>query len=100
MIVWFLVHLGHWVESAPDAGTALDRLWQDDFDVLLTDVFLPNKSGWSFLEVLRARGQAPPRIISMSTMHVNDARPLSQAAGCYGHLVMPFRISELEALLR
>lgn len=100
VLAWILTHLGHSVESVPDAGTAFDRLRQDGFDVLLTDVFLPDKSGWDFLRELRARGILPPQVISVSAMHVDDARGPSKAAGCHAHLVEPFRINELEAALR
>ena len=47
----------------------------------------------------RARGQLPPRVVSMSTRHVDEVREPSKAADCYAHLVMPFKITELDATL-
>ena len=98
VLAWLLVDLGHWVETVPDAGTALDRLKQDGFDLLLTDVWLPRANGWSLRQLLRERGNLPPYVVSMSTMHVDDVLESSRAVGCFAHLVQPFKIVEIEQL--
>ena len=99
VLAYVLTHLGHWTETVPDAGTALDRLQQDGFDLFLTDVWMPRASGWSLLQILRERGRLPPYVVSMSTMHVDDARRSSKAVACFAHLVQPFKLKELEELL-
>ena len=99
VLAYALTHLGHWVGTVPDAGTALTRLQQDGFDLFLTDVWMPRASGWSLLRILGERGRLPPYVVSMSTMHVDDARGPSKAAGCFAHLVQPFKLKELEELL-
>ena len=100
MLALVLTHLGHRVRTVPDAGTALDRARQDQFDVLLTDIYLPNRNGWDFLAELRVRRISPPHIISMSAMHIDDARGPSKAAGCCAHLVKPFSVPELETIFQ
>ena len=95
----FLVSLGHWVEAVQSTTMALDRLRQDGFDLLLTDVWIGNVSGWNFLQELKASDELPPHVISMSAMPVEDARGPSEAAGCCAHLVKPFRVGELEQAL-
>ena len=59
-LVHFLVALGHWVESCPDAETALARLDYDGLDVLLTDVYLPDARDLDYLGELSKRGEASP----------------------------------------
>ena len=92
--------LGHRAELAPDAGLALVKARDRHFDVLITDVQLPGRDGWELIHELRACGQLPPRIISMSAgdNHLLAAR--SKAFGCCAHLVKPFKCEELEALLQ
>ena len=92
--------MGHWVEGVCDCGAALDRLEQDGFDMLLTDTFFPDTRGWDFLGQLRTTGKLPAHVVSMSTLHIDDARGPSRAAGCYAHLVMPFKLTDLEGILK
>ncbi len=99
MLVFYLVHLGHWVESVGGVGTALARAPYDGFDVLLTGIWRPDANGWSLLDELRKRGQLPRRVITMSSMQMDQGRALSQAAGCHAHLARPFPLTELEAAL-
>ena len=91
---------GYWVESSPDVAAALARLDYDGLDVLLTDVHLPDGDAWSLLSELTKRGKRPPRVISMSAYDACETRRLSETSGCYGHLVKPFQMEALEALLR
>ena len=53
MLAFYLVHLGHWVESVGGVGTALARAPYDGFDVLLTGIWRPDTNGWSLLTELR-----------------------------------------------
>ncbi len=53
----FLADEGHTVADAPDAETALKRLEQEAFDVVVTDIVLPGLNG---VELLRAIRQAAP----------------------------------------
>ena len=90
---------GHRVESCPDAATALARLGHDDFDVLLTDVVLPDGDAWKLLTDLSERRKLPLRVISMSAYAATPLRGASVAFGCIGHLSKPFKMVELEQLL-
>ena len=94
-----LAHKGHWVEGLYGPGTALERMKQDGFDLLLTDVWQPNLAGWDFLDELRTHERLPAYVVSMSEMYGDEARRTSKAAGCFAHLVQPFKLEELEAIL-
>ena len=99
MLVLYLVHRGHWVETVGSAGTALARAPYDGFDVLLTGIWRTDANGWSLLTELRKRGALPPCVVTMSSMHMHDGRALSEAAGCHAHLARPFPLAELAAAL-
>jgi CheY-like chemotaxis protein len=45
-----LAKLGYEVKEAADGEQALEKLGEDDFDLLICDILMPNKNGW---EVLR-----------------------------------------------
>ncbi|MBE7157457.1 MAG: response regulator [Rhodospirillales bacterium] len=100
LLAEYLASSGCWVESCPDAATALARLEQDGFDVLLTHLQLPDADGRTWLQELTRRGHRPPRVLSMSGGDAVQARQQSQALGCAGHLAKPFQLAELTALLR
>ena len=58
----FLADRGYWVEGVCDAATALERLLQDGFDMLLTDTWLSDALGWNFLNhPPDVRETSPPR---------------------------------------
>lgn len=99
MLVLCLTQLGHWVESTGSAGTAIDRLQQDGFDVLMTDLWLPDAHDWDFLGELRARHVLPPHVVSVEAVLLRDAAQRSKAAGCCAHIAQSFRVSEVVAAL-
>ena len=100
LLAEYLARSGCWVESCPDATTALARMEQDGFDVLLTHLQLPDADSSTLIEELTRRGRRPPRVLSMSGGEATRARQQSLALGCAGHLAKPFQLAELTALLR
>ena len=99
MLVRFLTQRGYWVESCMDVETALARMDQGGFDLLLADLHLPDGDAWGLLTELTMRGKRPPRVVSMSASDPVEARIQSRAFGCSGHLVNPFVASDLMKLM-
>ena len=99
MLVELIRLHGHWVESCADMTTASARMSNDGFDVLLTDVRLPDGDAWTLMINLAERGVLPPRVISMSAYNAGELRKKSAFYGCAGHLSKPFEIRDLENLL-
>lgn len=87
------------MEACGDVTTALARMAQGGFDLLLTDVHLLDGTAWNLLAELEIRGQRPSRVVSMSAFDSGKARKRSEAFKCYGHLVSPLVVGELLALL-
>ena len=96
----FLHCLGHSVALACDADSALQRLAEQKFDVLLIDVGLPDRNAWHLIAEVRARGHLPPLLVSMSAHNTGTEAVRSKAAGCQAHLHKPFVAERLEELLK
>ena len=89
---------GHTVKSARDMKSALELAPTTQFDVLISDIGLPDGDGWELLRQLSAK--QPIRAIAMSGFGMNADRSKSKAAGFRDHLIKPFLIEELEAALQ
>ncbi len=85
---------GHAVEEAEDGATALERLKAESFDVVLTDLRMPNVDG---MEVLRAtRAQAPEtEVIVMTAYGTIESAVEAIRRGAYDFLSKPFKEDEL-----
>jgi DNA-binding response OmpR family regulator len=83
---------------AADGETALERLDQDRFDVMLLDVMMPVMDGWGVLERLQGRADAPVVIVvSAKTAPQDVARAMELGASEY--VTKPFSVSDLTRLI-
>jgi two-component system, OmpR family, copper resistance phosphate regulon response regulator CusR len=78
-------------------GLALAR--EGGFDLLLLDVMLPDRSGWSVLETLRQEGSTLPVLFLTAKDAVPD-RVRGLELGADDYLVKPFAFAELLARVR
>lgn len=92
-----LEQLGHSVQAASTLSAALDDAGSGDFDVLISDIGLPDGNGWELLTSLGDR--APPYAIAMSGFGMASDRQKSLAAGYRHHLLKPVEPNQLEKLL-
>ena len=92
---------GHEVEVCADGAAALDAQQSAPFDVLITDIFMPNKDG---VEIVSEFHEKHPqtRIIAMSgsSLHRVDYLSLTLKLGASGILRKPFDLGALKALLQ
>lgn len=79
---------GHRVEIASDAGTATAMMEADRFDLLLSDLGLPDASGLELLRQLRRRGHNLPAIALSGYGQEGDILQ-SREAGFAIHLTKP-----------
>ncbi len=89
-----LVHQGHQVQTAADVATALELAERDSFDLLLSDLGLPDRSGLELMRELRAKGRNLPGIALSGYGQEQDIRQ-SREAGFVEHLVKPVSIQQL-----
>ena len=96
----FLEALGYRASFAEDKSAALALAERETFDLLLSDISLPDGNGWELLQTLDAQGRRPSHAIAMSGLGDLADRARSHDAGFELHLVKPFRPEELEQALR
>ena len=86
---------GHDVQSAADVATATKLAHEQSFDLLLSDLGLPDGSGLDLMRALRAKGNTLPGIALSGYGQEKDIEA-SRAAGFIIHLVKPVNLSKLK----
>ncbi|MCI0747686.1 MAG: response regulator, partial [Verrucomicrobia subdivision 3 bacterium] len=89
---------GHSVETATTMQAALEAASRQRFDLVITDIGLPDGDGWELVRKLHERG--PTRAVAMSGYGWKEDVEKSRAAGFEAHLLKPLKVAELEAVLR
>jgi two-component system copper resistance phosphate regulon response regulator CusR len=84
------------VEIAHDGETGLELATTRKFDLLIVDVMLPGKDGWSVVAELRKAGMRTPILFLTARDSVRD-RVKGLELGADDYLVKPFAFSELMA---
>ena len=79
---------GHTVETAGDVATALELAGQQAFDLLVSDLGLPDGSGHDLMRQLRQRGHKFPGI-ALSGYGQEEDIQRSREAGFAAHLTKP-----------
>lgn len=85
---------GHDVRVALDVRSALAAAAEKPFDILLSDLALPDGNGWDLLRQLRSQG--PVRAIAISGYNSAEDLARSEAAGFLMHLAKPVAMAELD----
>jgi CheY-like chemotaxis protein len=94
-LVDLLEDMGHAVADAGNAGEALELAANSRFDILITDIGLPDMSGLELARRLRGQWPELPVIIASGRGH-GDAPPLE---GPIGYLEKPFTMQMLRKAL-
>ena len=92
--------LGHQAFFAGDMQTALQLASASRFDLLLSDLGLPDGTGWELLHRLEAMGRRPAYAVAISGFSGCADMERSREAGFQTHLVKPFTPETLEAVLK
>jgi PAS domain S-box-containing protein len=94
MLVTFLSQYGHHVELATSLAVALGRL-HDNWDVILSDIGLPDGSGLDIARRAREMAQPPQRMIAFTGYGSSDDISASHEAGFDDHVVKPLDLDRL-----
>jgi DNA-binding response OmpR family regulator len=87
------------VDVAGDGAMALEKIWADPFDLIVLDIMLPGKDGFTVLQELRAEGVTTPVLMLTAKGEVaNRVKGLDLGADDYLH--KPFSMAELLARIR
>ena len=90
---------GYTVEAARDGEKGLELALAAPFDLLIVDVMLPKKDGWTIVAELRKSGARTPILFLTARDDVSD-RVKGLELGADDYLVKPFAFSELMARVR
>jgi len=87
------------VDTVHDAADAEQALAFTEYDLVILDLGLPDKTGLDVLEHVRGKGNEVPVIILTANASL-DGRIRGLDAGADDYLAKPFELSELEARIR
>jgi two-component system copper resistance phosphate regulon response regulator CusR len=87
------------VDVAHDGATALERVRETDYDLLVLDVMLPDIDGFEVCRRLRGLGSTTP-VLMLSARSLVDDRVRGLDSGADDYLTKPFDVTELAARVR
>jgi CheY-like chemotaxis protein len=93
----FLSSIGYHVYIAPDVASARALAKAVEFDVLLSDLRLPDGTGWDLMQELSAGGTIPA--VAMSGYNTEEDVARSMHVGFLDHIAKPLVPEELSAAL-
>jgi CheY-like chemotaxis protein len=100
MIGLFLKHAGYDVDTADSAQAALRLANEKAFDVIVSDIGMPEMNGYELAESLRRRSEYKGTpIIAVTGYSEYDDRGRAMRAGFNAHLIKPINPSELLQLI-
>lgn len=97
-LVRMLRRSGHEVSGAKSAEAALDMVKQQRFDLMISDIGLPDGNGWDLLKKLRSEQPAMRAIALSGYGYPNDMKRSSQV-GFERHLTKPVDWPTIKATL-
>jgi two-component system response regulator AtoC len=90
-----LLAMGHDVVQAADGNEALNRFAEGPFDLVLTDLRMPNLDGVGLLRALRERGSDVPVVVLTAHGSVESA-VAAMKLGAIDYIIRPFEMSTVE----
>jgi DNA-binding NtrC family response regulator len=99
LIIRELTRRGHEVDGAADGATALERIREGSFDVVVLDMRMPQKQGIDVLRELAAMPEAPQVVVMTGFQDVATAVE-AMKLGAYDYLTKPTKIEELDIVVR
>ena len=88
----------HAVTTADSLSKALDAGSSGDFDLVISDIGLPDGTGWDLMRRLRERGEI--RGIAVSGFGLEEDVRKSREAGFLAHMTKPVDFPKLEATIQ
>jgi CheY-like chemotaxis protein len=98
-MLWLLLAGSNYaVKSAGDAATALELAAQEPFDLLISDIGLPDKTGYELMKQIRESYSM--KGIALTAYGMEEDIRKSQEAGFSEHLVKPVELSKLNEVIQ
>ena len=94
-----LTSFGHVVRTAGSVADALQVAGAEPFELVISDIGLPDGSGYDLMRQLRSAAPAPVRGIALSGFGMEEDVRKSREAGFDEHLTKPVNLQRLEAAI-
>ena len=94
-VVDYFEGLGYSITPVYDGNSALDAIYENNFDLLLLDVNVPDINGFEILKTLRDEGSTTPAIFITSLDSMKDVES-GYDSGCDDYIRKPFALKELK----
>jgi DNA-binding NtrC family response regulator len=94
-VVQALLENSHIVTEVADGEDATDRLQEESFDVVLTDMRMPKKSGVEVLRFAKSVNELTV-VIMMTAFGTIESAVEAMKNGAYDYIQKPFELEELE----
>ena len=85
--------------KAKDGEEALSRLRNESFDLVITDLRMPNLGGMDLLKSIKEENPSLP-VVVITAFGKSDTEKDVLAAKADGYLAKPFKVNEIEDLLK
>jgi signal transduction histidine kinase len=96
----YLAIMGHSGSVANDAGSALELLEKDVFDIILMDVQMPDIDGITFTQIIREKKDFKDiPIIAVTAMAMSGDREKCLAAGMNDYISKPVDLEKLHEMI-
>ena len=87
------------VDSCFDGQEALDFINYSEYDLIITDIMMPNVDGYEFIDKLRANKNDTP-VIMLTAKDTLEDKIMGLDSGADDYIVKPFEFDELLARIR
>ena len=94
----FLSKEGHTVETFTDSSSAIDRIDQKQFDVVVTDIRMDNIDGMEVLDHVMKLGHTTKVVMITGYATIEIARE-AQAKGAFDFISKPFRPKDIKEVI-
>ncbi len=88
------------IETALDGGIALSKIESKDFDLVLTDLHMPNMDGFELAENIKKILNRHPKIIAITADAYEETRQRCYSLGMANFLTKPFSKDQLEKTIK
>jgi two-component system chemotaxis response regulator CheY len=100
MVKGHLELLQYQVSEASDGKKAMAALREQQFDLVVLDLMLPESSGYDVLEFIRKEGMGKTPVLMMSARSLPEDRAQAEELGARLYLIKPFTRTEFTKAVR
>jgi len=90
---------GYEVSTAGDVDGALLALESDDFDLVISDIQMPGKSGLDLLKAIRDT-QSDALVVMITAFATTETAISAMKEGAYDYVTKPFKVDEIKLVIQ